>query len=859
MKKRTSVLLLSVALLPMIVSCGGRDVTSSSSGASIPVPPVSSSSSSTSEIDVDREAARVVEEMIEALNDSSTIEEIEAVVAAYNNLTERQKNFVSNRDKLAEYEEMIEYYRQVQIIISLIDALDENNPDEDAVSDVIVAYNALPPEWQEKVINSDKLERCEVKICAKILEPLFTKANALDLTLTKDSVQFALLSERIESSLELFSEELASKVDGYAEYKAAKEENEKVYSIAVDEYISTTHDLPDGKAGWPLPKEEDGDYGYLFHENLSDYQLSGPGNIQVAGVADFSPFKKIGFFVSWAVSGQIVKVLNDERDVFFAETPTVAGEFQYFEIPTSLLPDKTGLNYTHIASYFDDRSLGAVDGYYISSIVGIGIDETKAQEDVDALIALISSLDENNPDEEAILEAREKYDELLDLYSAEWQEKVTNIDKLIRCEAIVSVKMINRMIVTANSLSLEEEAKIAQFAMLSDRIDSIFDTLDASKAALVEGYETYLAKKDNIVSEAEIAYSGDYRFWDGSKDNYLKEADDAEFGKLYSHVFDRARSGEDSDSIAVYQSNQGQDWTKYKKIGFFARFDKPNPKNDFFVVTPDWAETVYIVPTLVDEATNLYYFSIDLSSLAHSFASDTQIQVYFVEGVEKVDISAMVGFLKMDISGLVQLANELDTTTNAAIAHFTLLSEQIESIYNTLGEERKALVEGYDEYAIKRDGLAARCSILYNQIFTTYDPQNEDQWPIMPVKESSDFGIVHSYDFGRDVNGGINIFFNNAKGDNWAGKKVGIFIQLDEVTSDRTAMIGDDSWSECSWSSPLLYDEAKYIHYYEFDLSSGLTHAFETNPYLYVYLKRAGGDEGNTAYANVSNFVVFND
>ena len=78
-------------------------------------------------VDPDHEKANEVIALIDALTSESTEEEIQEVIDAYNDLTERQKSFVTNYDKLEEYILKLEKLNAVRRVDAMIEALDEDN------------------------------------------------------------------------------------------------------------------------------------------------------------------------------------------------------------------------------------------------------------------------------------------------------------------------------------------------------------------------------------------------------------------------------------------------------------------------------------------------------------------------------------------------------------------------------------------------------------------------------------------------------------------------------------------------------------------------------------------------------------
>ena len=100
MKKK---IFLSLAAILALASLSGCNTTSDNEN------PYYDSESDTEVVhDVDRETAQVVIDMIDALDEDSTKEEILAALDAYNQLTKRQQSFVHNYEKLLEQIEKME-------------------------------------------------------------------------------------------------------------------------------------------------------------------------------------------------------------------------------------------------------------------------------------------------------------------------------------------------------------------------------------------------------------------------------------------------------------------------------------------------------------------------------------------------------------------------------------------------------------------------------------------------------------------------------------------------------------------------------------------------------------------------------
>lgn len=130
------------------------------------------------EIEMNKAAAKVVVDLIDALPTPITLTDKDAVKAArtaYNNLTADQKGYVTNYDKLlaaeaaiAELEAAEKEKAEVNAVIALINAIP--NPvtleDKSTVEAAREAYDALSPAQKESVVNYKTLTDAEATIAA---------------------------------------------------------------------------------------------------------------------------------------------------------------------------------------------------------------------------------------------------------------------------------------------------------------------------------------------------------------------------------------------------------------------------------------------------------------------------------------------------------------------------------------------------------------------------------------------------------------------------------------------------------------------------------------------------------------------
>lgn len=229
--------LMSVALLS---SCGGNS--GSSSSVSIPVP---STISSPEEQQATADAKRVTD-LINALSDSSSDSEILAALSAYNALSELAKSKISPEVK-AKLDAKVNEIRhrqeelKVQEVITAIDALD-NSSSKEEVYRVKELFDSLTPELQARVTNKNKLDaqikrvrEARAKEMELVIDSLANPDDILFMDasiLTKNYFEFTEVEKQYN---QLTEEDLsyldAAKKDKYLSYKS---ELEKSVYVAVD-------------------------------------------------------------------------------------------------------------------------------------------------------------------------------------------------------------------------------------------------------------------------------------------------------------------------------------------------------------------------------------------------------------------------------------------------------------------------------------------------------------------------------------------------------------------------------------------------------------------------------------------------
>ena len=652
MKKK---IFLSLAAILALASLSGCNTTSGNEN-----PYYDSESDSEVVHDVDRETAQVVIDMIEALDEDSTKEEILATLDAYNQLTKRQQSFVHNYEKLLEQIEKIEILELIDELNALIDSLNESDPDAEKVEEATTLYNELlsyGENWADKVSEErvNKLKACEHKVLEKVANPLLSKAASLDVTKTRDGVQFKLLTQRIDTFLSNYTEEQLSKLDLYDDYLKSKEYVDSGYDITTSEYISSTHNLPSSKLFMPIDGYYDDEYGYIYEEDLSSCTLSGPQNVQMAAKANWSNYKKIALFVSWPFSGSEIQFIQEKGvnayTVATSQT-TTKDQFLYFEIPVANLKDVEGEAYSHVGGYFADRSIANVAGYKVTAIVGIGLNKIEAQAAVDAVDTMIEALDLNNLTKEEVAACRKAYDELATLYSVEWQQKVKpeNVAKLIEAEGLLSTVIIEEHIATANAVDVTTNKGLTQFALLSNSIDEDVAALDPSiNPSNIKGYTDYLNKKAAHGSKTNILFDGRYYGDDKNSFKDYKKEEDSKFGYIYKTEF----NSKATVNFSLYLGASGQNWSGLNKIGLFLELTEKTNDAIWFIFKNDWSVTSYIKGEVVNEVVEngksvsvTYYLEYNLAGVKNlsKFLTDPYLSVYLTGSSYFANITSSVSF-----------------------------------------------------------------------------------------------------------------------------------------------------------------------------------------------------------------------
>ena len=849
MKKKKLISIITLVLsFALVTGCNKEN-----SSSVTPVEPPHQSPDDTETIDVDEEYAKEVIDLINTLNDNSTEQEINYVAEKYNDLTDRQKLLVTNYDTLQEYVDILDVLRLINRINSIIDSLNEENPNIQDVEEAKTLYNEIANtygvDWQNRISAEkvQKLSRCEQKACDLAVTPLISKAVTLDIAILKEATQFTLLNQRIEKLEEVYDHSLIENIEGYNALLTKRTKAAERFEIIGSDYYSTTHDIGE-KFLTELPIVENDDYGYVSIEEFHDYVFpegNKSGDIQVATQHNFEAYEKIALFVSWPVYTDRITIINNEEAAFFA-SPVIENEFIYIEIPVKQLKDKKGIGHTHIAGFLENKDIGASEGlqYKYTALVGIGVDKDAAQDAVDEVDLMIEALTIDS-DVEDIAAARNAYDAIGTNYGVESQEKVKpqTVTKLAHLENAVAAKEVNVLIAKANSIELENNRSYVQFVLLSDEIQTKYNALEDEQKSLLVGYDTYLAKKVIADKDAVALYNDNVT----SSTLGLNKVSDPDYGHVFKESYAPSYR---KAAIEIKLNELGSNWSNYLTFGFFAKYDVVNDENLILPLDQAWNKTVYATRTLIDSSSHLYYYEFNMSTVNEPLASnfDAYIQLYFSNNTTEYMITGLVAFIDHsadELNNYIALANSLDLTSNQGKAHFELLSDFIDTKYSTLDASKRASLVGYDTYVSNKSQLSG-VGILFKDMITT---DHNGDYPELESIPSELFGTAKKYTYNTDKTNNVYLFAI-ASGQNWSGhSKLGLFFKIN-CASPSVSMVIDNKYAERVTIAPALYEAENYIYYVEYDISP--LGNLNGNPYFLIDLS------SSTNVLMSSNIVYFN-
>lgn len=434
---------------------------------------------------------------------------------------------------------------------------------------------------------------------------------------------------------------------------------------------------------------------------------------------------------------------------------------------------------------------------------------------------------------------------------------------------------INQLIETANGLNTNTNRGKAQFTLLAGSIEQQYGQLASDITNKVQGYDEFSVKQTVNSKRAEILYDEGYNYGyahydrdaSGNKVNNtptfslqdsLNANPDPMFGEMQTYDWGTGSQVQESIQLNFNATQVGKDWTSYEKIGFFIRYSAPTSDLTYLIPNDDWGAWIYNAPVLVDAETNLYYYEFDISTLTGAFDKATYFQIYFdkVVGINKIEISSIVGF-KPDYSqveSMIERALSLPTNDTKGTAQFLLYSARLNDMLDELGSNETANITGYSEFKTKYASVN-NASVIYDSFFSVYNPGSDNDWPEMELNESADYGYMHTFTYAQSqVGGARSIFINNASYNNWtAYGKIGFFAQFDNAINDNAYFVMTDGWGITSYCVPKCVDSVNNVYYYEFDISNA-PQSLMKNPEICLYI---GGGISNTSIG-ITDIIGFN-
>ena len=176
----------------------------------------------------DHKDVKAVIALIDALPDTLTLEDVEAIAtatAAYDALTEYQKTLVTNVAELTAAQAFVADHEKADEVIALIDAINPRNVDETLVEEARAAYNALTDTQKSYVTNLATLEGYEAEIeeANQLLVPVNNVntmiANLPDEVVMPDHLVFVSRIEAARDAYEALSAEGKGMVTDYAKLR----------------------------------------------------------------------------------------------------------------------------------------------------------------------------------------------------------------------------------------------------------------------------------------------------------------------------------------------------------------------------------------------------------------------------------------------------------------------------------------------------------------------------------------------------------------------------------------------------------------------------------------------------------------
>ena len=419
---------------------------------------------------------------------------------------------------------------------------------------------------------------------------------------------------------------------------------------------------------------------------------------------------------------------------------------------------------------------------------------------------------------------------------------------------------LNEMVAKANSLSIDTKEAKAQFSLLSNNIEKIYTKLEPGMRSRVKGYNEYSAKASQVSGDVSILYDGSYRYYETTSESweYFHEDSDPTFGSMQIIEWGEGKSG--NIQLALDSFLVGEDWSLYKSVGFFARFSAA-PTDNTFLIVDNWAKDwVPAKKTVIDEATNTYFYEFDMSTITEPFVDNTYFQVYFHPGdgtvvtMNRVEFSSIVKFTHNTqvVDTLINNALNLSTTSNRDIVKFATLANRIDETLAAMGDRAADLISRYSEYQEAKTLFASKGKMIDNGTnVTTYEPGVSGDWPLITANglASNEYGYFNTHTYQSKKDGGtVQLFYQSARYKSWKSySSIGFYVQVD---SNLYYQAYFNDGEKNLFADPVLVDETNRIYYIEISLS-GCVSAFTANPWICINL----GGGAYTQSVAITNIV----
>ena len=291
--KKGLIILTTLLSLFMVTSCNNSNATLEPSTVIVDI------NDGNVQVDVDKNYALEVVGIINALNDNSSREDIVNALKAFNNLTERQKKYVTNYDLLETQLTKLVIFDEVDKVNDSIATLDDESSLEDlllVVKEYISLIETYGEKWQN-FINQENINKLK-GLQIKYLEILINNVLDADLEEEQGLAKFGLISNSIDNLFINLEEDDLSNISKVDEYLSIKESVSSKTGILYDRSYSCSYNNSTGKEVISEATEKiDYDLGSLYEFDVSDNQKFASLNLNVRN-DDWREYDAFAFFVN---------------------------------------------------------------------------------------------------------------------------------------------------------------------------------------------------------------------------------------------------------------------------------------------------------------------------------------------------------------------------------------------------------------------------------------------------------------------------------------------------------------------------------------------------------------------------------